>query len=120
MRTAVTPSPAGGIESVHTVWAGSRPATPADISSPSSTSFPTAETTPFSRSRTGAVLLRCVRLSPDGRRADPPTLTRLRSGPPAPAGVLVRMRVRSGRKQGEQGDGDEVAERRLRPANLSS
>jgi hypothetical protein len=37
-----------------------------------------------------------------------------------PAVAFVRMRVRSRREQGEQDDGDEVAERGLRPANLSS
>jgi hypothetical protein len=47
-------------------------------------------------------------------------LTTGESSPFAPARALVRMRVRSRREQGEQGDGDEVAERGLRPANLSS
>ena len=32
----------------------------------------------------------------------------------------MRVRVRSRREQSEQGDGNEVAERRLRPANLRS
>ncbi len=37
-----------------------------------------------------------------------------------PAGAFVRMRVRPRRQQGEHRDGDEVAERGLRPANFSS
>ena len=36
-----------------------------------------------------------------------------------PARAFVRVRVRSRREQGEQDDGDEVAERRLRPVNPS-
>src|SRR5215211_4402475 len=37
-----------------------------------------------------------------------------------PAGPLVRMRVRSRREQGEQGNSDEVAERGFGPPNFSS
>ena len=35
-------------------------------------------------------------------------------------GAFVRVGVRSGRQKSEQGDGDEIAERRLRPPHFSS